>query len=79
MSEIIVTLASTEKHYPFDRLSVDFNTPDDELLAALEPVLLEEEGFNIHDNYEDGRFTIKRVEDSQNIFVFPKSTAGKAL
>lgn len=76
MSEIIVTLASTEKHYDFERLSVSFDTPDRALLDALAPVLLEEEGFDIHDQYEDGYFTIKRVDDSQNIYVFPKSTAG---
>ena len=77
--EIIVTLASDEKHYPYDRLSVEFNSSDEEILDALAPVLLEEEGFDIRDEQRDGYFTIKRVESSQNIFVFPKSTAGIVL
>lgn len=77
--EIIVTLASDEKHYPYDRLSVSYESTDEELLDALAPVLLEEEGFDIRTEQRDGYFTIKRVESSQNIFVFPKSTAGIAL
>lgn len=74
--EIIVTLSSEEKHYSYDRLSVTFESSDEEILDALAPVLLEEEGFNIREEQRDGYFTIKRVESSQNIYVFPKSTAG---
>jgi len=76
MSEVIVTMASSEKHYPFDKLSIGFNSTDEEILDALAPVLLEEEGFDIRQEQRDGYFTIKKVDDSQNIYVFPKSTAG---
>jgi hypothetical protein len=74
--KIIVTLSSTEKIYDYDKLSVTFESSDQEILDALQPVLLEEEGFNIKDEQEDGYYTIKRVESSQNVYVFPKSTAG---
>lgn len=76
MAEVIVTLASTEKHFPFERLSIGYDSSDQEILDALAPVLMEEEGFDIRQEQRDGYFTIKRVDDSQNIFVFPKSTAG---
>lgn len=76
MAEVIVTLASTEKRYPYERLGITFESSDSEILEALSPVLLEEEGFDIKEEQEDGYFTIKRVEDSQNVYVFPKSTAG---
>lgn len=72
--EIIVTLSSSEKHYPYDRLSVGYSSTDKEILDALSPVLLEEEGFDVQNAEET--FTIKRVDSSQNIYVFPKSTAG---
>lgn len=75
--QITVTLASTEKHYTFEQLSVGFDSTDQEILDALAPVLLEDEGFNIKEDQGDGYYTIKRVQDSQNIYVFPKSTAGK--
>jgi hypothetical protein len=76
MSEVIVTLQSTEKHFPFERLSIGYESTDQEVLDALAPVLLEEEGFDIRTEQRDGSFTIKRVDDSENIYVFPKSTAG---
>ena len=76
MSEVIVTLQSTEKHFPFERLSIGYESTDREVLDALAPVLLEEEGFDIRTEQRDGSFTIKRVDDSENIYVFPKSTAG---
>ena len=76
MAEVIVTLSSTEKHYDFESLEINFDSTDEEVLEALKPVLMESEGFDIDEEYEDGYFTIKRVEDSENIYVFPKSTAG---
>lgn len=75
-NRIIVTLSSVEKYYPFDQLSVNFDSSDEEILNALRPVLLEDEGFDIQEAQEDGYYTIKKVESSQNIYVFPKSTAG---
>lgn len=78
--EIVITLASTEKRYPLERLSLTFDSTDSEVLDALQPVLLEEEGFNIREEQRDGYFTIKRVHneetDTRTIYVFPKSTAG---
>ena len=74
--EIIITLESEEKHYPYERLSVNFNSTDQEILDAVQPVLLEEAGFDIKEEQEEGQFTIKRVEASQNIYLFPKSVAG---
>lgn len=75
--EVIVTLASTERHYSYEDLGVNFNSSDDEVLDALQSFLLDDEGFNIRESQEDGLYTMKRVESSQNIYVFPKSTAGK--
>lgn len=74
--EVIVTLSSEEKRYDYERLAVSYDSSDEEILNALQPVLLEEEGFDIREEQRDGYFTIKRVESSQNIYVFPKSTAG---
>jgi hypothetical protein len=74
--EIIVTLTATEKHYSYADLSLTFDSSDQEILDALQPVLLEEEGFDIKEEQDEGAYTIKRVESSKNIFIFPKSTAG---
>ena len=76
MAEIIITLENEEKHYDFERLSVDFNSSDSEILSAVAPVVLEETGFDIEEENGDNYFTVKRVDSSQNIYLFPKSTAG---
>lgn len=75
--KIIITLASTEKEYEYDRLDVSYDSTDEEILDAVAPVILEEEGFDIKEEQEEGYFTIKRVDDSKNVYIFPKSTAGK--
>lgn len=78
--QITVTLASVEKHYGYDRLGVEFNSTDAEILNALAPVLQEEEGFDIRQEQAEGHYTIKRTTDpdtgAQNVYVFPKSIAG---
>lgn len=73
---ITVVLSNDEKHYEFEALGVTFESTDAEILDALYPVLMEEEGFNIKEEQAEGYYTLKRQQDSKNIFVFPKSTAG---
>ena len=74
--EIVVILNSKEKKYQYADLSVSFESSDEDILNAVAPLLLEQEGFNIREEQEDESYTLKRVEDSQSIFLFPKSTAG---
>jgi hypothetical protein len=74
--EIIVVLNSTEKHFPYADFSVTFDSTDKEILDAIAPRLLEEEGFDIREQQEEGLYTIKSVEESQSKYIFPKSTAG---
>lgn len=74
--EIIVTLASKELKYSYEQLGVTFDSSDSEILDALQPVVLEEEGFDIKEEQDEGAYTLKRVDQSKNIYLFPKSTAG---
>ena len=74
--EITVTLESEERKYPYDQLGVGYASTDQEIMAALDPMLLEDVGMNIAQEFSRGNWTIKRVDSSQNIYVFPKSTAG---
>lgn len=74
--EIIVTLASKEKHYSYEQLGVTFESPDQDILDALQPVLLEEEGFNVKSQEDNEYYTLKRVDETKRIFLFPKSVAG---
>lgn len=74
--EITVTLESEERKFPYDQLGVGYASNDQEILDALTPMLEEDVGINLADEHRSGNWTIKRVDSSQNIYVFPKSTAG---
>ena len=69
--DIEIILASTEKHYTYDQLGVDFDSSEEEILSAVGPLVLEEEGVNIEED-----FIVKKVENSHNVKIFPKSTEG---
>jgi hypothetical protein len=75
MSEIIITLESQEKHYSFEDLGVTFESSNDEILKAVQPVILETTGVNISED-DDQLYTVKKIEESKNVYIFPKSPAG---
>ena len=74
--EITVTLNSEDNKYQYADLSVTYDSTDAEIIDALTPILEESEGFNLREEYDDGGYTIKRADNSRNIYIFPKSTAG---
>ena len=75
--EIKIVLESDERTYQFDTLGLNFNSSDSEIISALTPVLSEDTGVNMQEQFEDGYWTIKRTETTGNIHIFPKSTAGR--
>lgn len=74
--EIIVVLESEERKYSYDQLGLTFESSDQEVMGALQPVVLEETGINIS---EEDLYTIRSVEESGNKYVMPKSPAGKSF
>lgn len=73
---IIITLESSDKTYQYEDYGVTYDSSNDEIISALQGTLLEEEGFNLQSEYADGNWTVKRADNSRNIYIFPKSTAG---
>ena len=71
--QILITLESEEKTYQYDALGLTFESDDQDILDAIAPIVEEETGVDI---LEDGLFTVKKVESSHNVFIFPKSPAG---
>lgn len=76
--EIVLILNSTEKHFQYADFNLTFESTDKEVLDALSPRVLEEEGFNLNASIDDQEYTIKRQEDSKMCFIYPKSTAGSS-
>lgn len=71
--KIIVTVESEDREYAYEDLSLTFESTPQEILEALQPIVLEDTGVNI---LEDGLYTIKKAENSGNSYAFPKSPAG---
>ena len=69
--EVIVTLASNEKHFTFDQLGISYNDTEDRIIEAVADSIEEQEDIDIRDGY-----TLKKIDDTQNIYIFPKSVAG---
>ena len=78
--EVTVTLESVDHKYTYDQLGIDTDASDQQVIEALTPVILEQEGIDISTAYRNGAYTVKRTTNgetgSENIYVFPKSTAG---
>ena len=73
--KIIVTLGSEEKEYTLEQMSLDFDSSDTEIIEAMKPTF-EEEGIALDGLSE--MYVVKRMEDSGNIYIFPKSTMGNS-
>jgi len=76
IGEITVTLESEDRKFAYDQLSVGYGSTDQEIVDALTPVLEEDVGINLANEFDSGSWSIKRADSSQNIYVYPKSTAG---
>lgn len=74
--EITLTMNSVDKKYQYADFGVTFESTDQEIVDALSPLLEEEEGFNLAEEYRDQAYTIKRADNSRNVYIFPKSVAG---
>lgn len=73
IGEIIVVLEGEEKKLRYEDYNLSFDSSDSEILEAISPRILEETGINLE---EEESYTIKKVTDSQTVYLFPKSTAG---
>ena len=76
VGEIIVTLESDEKHFAFADFGITFDSTSDEILDAVSPAILEQFGVNIKEDQGEYIYTVKKVEASGNVYIFPKSPAG---
>jgi hypothetical protein len=77
----IINLLLESQSYDFQY--ADFGlTPEssqEEVVQALQANVLENYGFNLEQAIQDGSYIMKRAENSNNTYFFPKSTAGGRL
>lgn len=72
---ITVILEGEDRTFSYESLGISYDSSDQEVVDALNPIF-EEEGINLKDEFENGGYTLKRSDNSQNIHLYPKSTAG---
>jgi len=72
-NRLIITLESTEMTLNPRDLDIDFNSADDSILEAVSPLVEEATGML---SFDDDHWIVKKVTNSQNIYIFPKSPAG---
>lgn len=73
--KITVILEGEDRSFEYNQLGVNYDSSDEEIVDALSPIF-GEEGINLKEEWENGGYTLKRSENSQNIHLYPKSTAG---
>lgn len=79
MNRLIVTLESQEIEYDLDQLSLNYTeSSDEEILQAVEGSI-SEQGHSLKSEGYGWVYVVKRVDESQNIYVFPKSPAGMPM
>ena len=63
MGEITITLESEERKYQYEQLEVGFDSADNEIIDAISPMLEEDTGMNLKEEFESGNWMIKRIDD----------------
>lgn len=70
-----IVAESEEMFYEFDQLGVNFESSDQEILDAVQDIILEKTGININED-NDSLYTVRRTENTETVYVIPKSPAG---
>jgi len=75
--EIIVTLESEELHFDYAQYGVTYESTPKEIVDAISPAVSEASpGFDLVEEFDNGSFTMKKVDSSHNAYLFFKSTLG---
>ncbi len=72
---ITVILEGEDRSFDYEQMGVTYESSDEEVIDALAPIF-REEGIDLKTEWENGGYTVKRSDNSQNIHIYPKSTAG---
>ncbi len=73
--KITVILEGADRSFSYDELGLTYESSDEEIVDALSPVF-NEEGISLKEEWQQGGYTVKRADNTQNVFLYAKSTAG---
>jgi len=74
--EIKVLLESKEIALDAQQMGINMDTPEDEILKNCAPAILEQTGVNIESDSGGYIYTVRKMTDSDTIYILPKAEAG---
>ena len=74
--EIKVLLESKEIPLDAQQMGITMDTPETEILKICAPVIVEETGVNIEADTGGYIYTVRKMTDSNTIYILPKAEAG---
>ena len=75
-NEVIVTLEGRDTHLGMERLGLTMNSTQDEILDIVSPIIGEEHGVSLKDEYGEISYMVQKATNSNTIYVIPKTPAG---
>jgi len=74
--EVVVTMEGRDIVVPMASLQLNIGSSEHDILAAVRPLMREQEGFDIADGDGDYAYTVRKAVNSNTIYVYPKPVAG---
>ena len=74
--EIKVLLESQEVALNAEQLDINMDTPENEILKNCASAILEQTGVNIESDLGGYIYTVRKMTDSDTIYILPKAEAG---
>ena len=74
--QVKVLLESQEIALNAEQLGINMDTPEDEILKNCAPAILEQTGVNIESDLGGYIYTVRKMTDSNTIYILPKAEAG---
>ena len=75
-NEVVVTMEGRDITVPMDSLQLNIGSSERDILAAVRPLMQEQEGFDIADGDGEFAYTVRKAMNSNTIYVYPKPVAG---
>jgi len=74
--QLKVLMESKEEPLDAEELGITMETEPDEILRLVTPIILERTGVNIEDGSGGHIYTVRKMAESEAIYILPKSVAG---
>jgi len=75
-NQVIIIVNGQELYYDHATLGINFSDSNNEILTKVNSLIREARGVSLTDNSDEYSYTVTKITESQNIFIYPKPDAG---